>query len=255
MCLCNSVRTINKPLFKEKNMKPLIIGISLLFLFSSKVNGQINYTPFEFANYFIVSRGVYINYYEDVKELIIVDNKEGITLNCNSIGTDNIDLDKKTKYDQPMFFDKTWEFYDDLIDVGIILYIPKGQNLEDCEEMISIQRIDAQGQGSKKLYKNLMKQRDKNCPGKNKSEILTESKNSIIYQAITEACGEFDFQAEWTVILSPPKLTLFQYTLWKIEYVVKNKNWEQFMTNEKREWLQNIKLLTGKELKAYIDIH
>ena len=49
-------------------MKPLIIGISLLFLFSSKVNGQINYTPFEFANYFIVSRGVYINYYEDVKE-------------------------------------------------------------------------------------------------------------------------------------------------------------------------------------------
>ena len=95
-------------------MKPLIIVISLLFLFSSKVNAQINFAPFEFANYFIVSRGVYINYYEDVKELIIVDNKEGITLNCNSIVTDNIDFDKRTKYDQPMFFDKTWEFYDDL---------------------------------------------------------------------------------------------------------------------------------------------
>ena len=242
-------------------MKTLIIGISLLFLFSSKVNGQINYTPSEFsnslfslANYYMVSRGVYINYYEEVKELIIIDYKEGITLNCNSIGTENIDFDKNSKIDQPMFFDKTWEFYDDLICVGVILYVPKGQNLDNYEEMISIQRIDAEGQGSKKLYKNLMKQREKKCPGKNKSEILTESKNSIIYQAVTEACGEFDFQAERTVILSP-KLTTFQYTLWKIEYVVKNKNWEQFMTNEKREWLQNIKLLTGKELKAYIDMH
>ena len=77
--------------------------------------------------------------------------KKELKKNCRL----NIDLDKKTKYDQPMFFDKTWEFYDDLIDVGIILYIPKGQNLDNCEEMISIQRIDAQGQGSKKLYKNL----------------------------------------------------------------------------------------------------
>ena len=162
------------------------------------------------------------------------------------------DLDNKTKYGLPIFFNKAWRFYDDLMDVGIILYLPKDQNIDNWEEMISIQRIDAQGQGAKKLYTNLMEVREKNCPGKNVSKILKDSKNAICYEAITEACGEFDFQAEWTVILSPPKLTLLQYTLWKVEYVVKNKNWDQFMTPEKLEWLQNIKLLTGKELKTYI---
>lgn len=236
-------------------MKPKVIGIFLVLLFSTEALCQINYTPITFSKYFTVSRGVYINFYEDTKELIFVDNKEGITVYCNSIYTDKIDLDKSSKYAQPMFFNKVWRFYDDLIDVGLILYIPEGQNLDNWEEMISIQRIDAQGQGSKKLYNNLMKVREKNCPGKNTTEILKDSRHSIVYQAITEACGIFDFQAEWSVILSPPKSTLFQYTLWKVEYVVKNKNWEQFMTPEKLEWLQNIKLLTGKELKTYIATH
>jgi len=236
-------------------MKTKLIGFFLVLLFSLEALGQIYHTPIEFAKYFTVSRDVYINYYKDTQELIIVDYKEGITLNCNSIYTDSTAIDNKLKYDQPVFFNKVWKFYDDLMDVGIIVFIPEGQNLDHWEELISIQRIDAQGQGSKKLFNNLMKVRDKNCPGKNESEILIDSKNSIIYQAVTEACGAFDFQAEWTVILSPQKLTLFQYTLWKVEYVVKNKNWKQFMTSEKLEWLQNIKLLSGKELKTYIATH
>lgn len=233
-------------------MKPKVIGIFLVLLFSLEALCQINYTPISFSKYFTVSRGVYINYYADKQELIYVDNKEGITVACKSISTDSTDLDNKTKYGLPIFFNKAWRFYDDLMDVGIILYLPKDQNIDNWEEMISIQRIDAQGQGAKKLYTNLMEVREKNCPGKNVSKILKDSKNAICYEAITEACGEFDFQAEWTVILSPPKLTLLQYTLWKVEYVVKNKNWDQFMTPEKLEWLQNIKLLTGKELKTYI---
>jgi len=238
-----------------KNIYQLVIGIFLALLFSFKALGQIYYAPIEFPKYFAVSRDVFINYYNDEKALVLVDYKEGLIVDCNSISEDNLDLNERTKYDLPIFFDKVWKFYDDLIGVGIVFYIPEGQNPDHWEEMISIQRIDAQGQGSKKLYKNLMKVREKNCPGQNNTEILAESKNSVIYQAITEPCGEFDFQAEWTVILSPPKLTLFQYTLWKVEYVVKNKNWKQFMTSEKLEWLQNIKLLTGNKLNAYIDTH
>ena len=236
-------------------MKRLILGLGLMLLVSGNALGQIYYTPIDFPKYFTVSRDVFINYYSDTQELIVVDYKEGLTLPCDSIHTDNTNTDINTAYDQPLFFNKVWKFYDDLIGVGIQLYIPEGQNLDHYDEMISIQRIDAQGQSSKKLYNNLMKLREKNCPGKSKTEVLEESKNSIIYQSITEPCGAFDFQAEWTVILSPPKLTLFQYTLWKVEYVVKNKQWEEYMTNDKLEWLKNIKLYTGKALQSYIDSH
>ena len=236
-------------------MKTLILSISTTLLLSLTTYGQIYYTPIDVSKYTTVSRNVYINYFSDAKELIIVDYKEGITMACDSIAKDPNDTHVNTAYDRPLFFEKVWKLYDDLMDVGIQIYLPEGQNLDSWEEMISIQRIDAQGQSSKKLFNNLMKEREKNCPNNTSSKILVETKNSVVYQAITEPCGAFDFQAEWTVILSPPKLTMFQYTLWKIEYVVKNKEWEHFMTRDKLDWLKTITLYSGKALQNYIDIH
>jgi len=183
--------------------------------------------------------------------MLFVDNKEGLTMNCDSIYSDVKTPTEEFDYYRPLFFDKYWNSYDENMDVGIIVYIPFGQDLDNWQEMISIQRIDAEGQSSKKLYNLLVKTREKRCPGKTQFDIIEENRNSILYKAISDKCGEFESQAELSLILSPPKFLLMQYTLWKVEYVVRTADWEPLLNSEKIEWLKNIALITGKELEGY----
>jgi hypothetical protein len=185
--------------------------------------------------------------------MLFVDNKEGLSVNCDSIYSDIKTPTEEFDYYRPLFFDKYWNSFDENIDIGIIVYIPFGQDLDNWQEMISIQRIDAEGQSSKKLYNMLVKTREKHCPGKSQFEIIEENRNSVLYKAISDKCGDFDNQAELSIILSPPKFLLMQYTLWKVEYIVRTTDWEPLLNNEKIEWLKNIALLTGKELEVYTE--
>lgn len=232
-------------------MKKLISFLFVYVFIYSVAFCQYNYLPINFAKFYTVKRSVYIKFFQENKKMLFVDNKEGLSVNCDSIYSDIKNRTEKIDYYQPSFFDKYWNSFDQNIDVGIIVYIPFGQDLDNWQEMISIQRIDAEGQSSKKLYDMLVKTREKRCPGKTQFEIIEESRNIILYKAISDKCGDFESQAELSIILAPPKFLTMQYTLWKVEYVVRTTDWEPLLNDEKIEWLRKIALLTGKELEAY----
>lgn len=233
-------------------MKKLISFLFVFVFISSSAFCQYSYTPIDFPKFYTVKRSVYIKFFQDKRKMLFVDNKEGLSVNCDSINSDKTQTEEFDFF-QSSFFDKFWNVYDQNIDVGILAYIPAGQDLDNWQEMISIQRIDAEGQSSKKLYNMLVKTREKRCPGKTQFEIIEENGKSILYKAISDKCGDFESQAELSIILAPPKLLMMQYTLWKVEYVVRAADWEPLLSNEKLEWLKNIVLLTGKDLDAYTD--
>lgn len=146
-----------------------------------------------------------------------------------------------------------WNLYSTYVDEGIINLVPEGQDLANWQEMIAIIRIDAEGKSAQKIHRMLMKQREKNCPGKTYySNILEETDKYVLYETKSDKCGPFEAQSEIKKILEPPTI-LFQYTVWIVEYTKRNGDLDEASRTEIINWLHATKILTGKKLKAYFN--
>jgi len=202
-------------------------------------------------SYNIPSRPVYFKYFENEKCLIFLDFKEGLSVPCmrtREISTE----DSTSKITQLEFFaGKQWLLADSI--KPDLVYIPAGQSIDLRNEMITIQRIDAQGQKAQMLYEDLLKIREEKCPGNSQFEIIESSKNSMLYQVSSGECEEFEPQTALTIITTPPKLMIGQYTIWRVEYTVKGKNKIEHFTPAILDWFRNITLLTGKDLKQHTE--
>lgn len=189
-------------------------------------------------------RNLQMKFLEDEKQLLWVDFREGILMPAEDIILkDSISI---------KFLGQFWNHSDDLYDFGILDYIPAGQNHENWEEMVTVQRIDIGLNKAKKIYEELMKIRENNCPGNIVySRILEESKNKLIYESRVENCAAFEDQSEIKMIFVP-KFDLMQHTVWIIEYTRKFDE----ITPERRTdviaWLKAHKFLNNKELKPYL---
>lgn len=130
--------------------------------------------------------------------------------------------------------------------------IPVGQTNDDWQEIITIQRIDAGGKSLKNIYKQLKKIRENNCPKNSAySRIVKEEKKMILYESRVENCEKFGTQSEIKIMLAPPILTLFQYTVWIVEYTKRDEEIAPEKRSEIQNWLSDHQLLGYKELQQY----
>ena len=231
-------------------MKTVLAVVAVLFM-SISVQSQDWLSGLKLRSYAIPARPVYFKYFGANNRMIYLDFKEGLSLPCTTDQNTSA-KDSTAKKSQIEFFSgKQWQLADNIQpDLG---YIPTHQNIHNWTEMITIQRLDAQGQKAQKLYNDLVKIREENCPGKSQFEIIESSKNSLIYKVSSEQCEEFEPQTALSIIITPPKLTIGQYTIWRIEYTIKEANQFDKFTPEVISWFKSIELLTGKSLKDYTE--
>ncbi|WP_163707294.1 hypothetical protein [Mangrovibacterium lignilyticum] len=183
---------------------------------------------------------------EETQQILFVDYKEGVVIDLaqkEMLGEDRGDQSRLSFTGLGL----NWCFVDSIL--PDMVFIPEKQNLDNWQEMITIQRLDAQGQKSKKLYDELVGIREEHCPGKSTFRLVENERNRLLYQCSSEACGYFEPQTAMAVILSPSQLIVGQYTLWRVEYTVKGSQQEARFSDEVFAWFQHIELLTGKDLK------
>lgn len=231
-------------------MKIFFTLIVCLFIYSP-AQSQDWLRNFKLQSYKIPSRPVYFKYFDEEKRIIYLDFKEGLSVPCSD-NRETTAEDSTTTKNLVEFFDgKQWQLADSI--KPDLVYILANQNIGNWTEMITIQRIDAQGQKAQTLYDDLVKIREGKCPGKSKFEIIESAKNSLIYQVSGEQCAKFEPQTALALIITPPKLTIGQYTIWRIEYTINEPNRFDKFTHGIIGWFKTIALLTGKGLKEYTE--
>ena len=230
-------------------MKAILFTSLAIFCLSAQACCQVYYDFIGIPKFSLANRVAYSKYFEDSNQLLFLDYKEGLALPCVDVRRVATTADDTSNV--PNLLGKYWHAYHDFPGEGLVIYFPEGQDADNWQEQISIQWIDGQGQESRALYKLLMKERAKRCT-ETRSEIVEESKNYTIYKATAAQCENFAPQTELSIILTPPKMLIGQYTLWKVEYVLRNKGDEYAFSEEVLQWFRSIELLTGKSLKAYV---
>lgn len=189
-------------------------------------------------------RNVVVQFFEDEQQLLWIDFREGLLMPAQDIILqDSISV---------KFLGQFWNHSDDLYSQGIMDYIPAGQNHDNWEEMVIVQRIDLGLNRARKVYDELMKIREKLCPGGVVySRILEESKNKLIYESRVENCAVAEDQSEIKVIFVP-KFDLVQHTIWIVEYT---KKFDEITPERRAEvigWLKAQRFLNNKELQPYL---
>lgn len=190
------------------------------------------------------ARGFQVQFLEEEKQLLWIDFREGLLIPAEDIILkDSISI---------KFLGQFWNYNEDLADVGITEYIPAGQNRDNWEEIVTVQRIDIGLNKARKVYDELNKIREERCPGGViYSRILEESKNKLIYESRVENCSGFEDQSEIKIIFVP-KFDLLQHTVWIVEYTRKFDEIDPGRRTEVISWLKAQKLLNNKELQPYL---
>ena len=224
--------------------------IALLILLPFQSFGQGFYYDIDFPKFSVPPRPVYIKYMEKTDKLAFVDYREGLFVSCDSVMKSS--QGKKINL-RPFLFGRFWHIVEspEIIDRGILIYIPDNSDLNNWNEMITVQRIDSEGQKSAKFYNSMLKSRIKQCGDQIKSEIIDKSGNHILYKTQIKACQDADSQTELSIILHPDKLIMFQYTIWKIEFITRD-NIQPAQQSEIIKWLSGIELIAGKEVEKFI---
>lgn len=190
-------------------------------------------------------RPFYFKYFEDEGNIVWIDAREGLKMPAENFDSgDSISM---------KLFGQNWIFSDKLIDFGMVEFIPAGQDHSNWQEIITIQRLVAEGKSLKNLLKKLMKIREKNCPGKTSySRIVREEKKILLFESRVENCEKFGTQSEIKIMLAPPTLTLFQYTVWIVEYTKRDDEIDPVKRDQVQKWLNSHRLLDYQELQAYL---
>jgi len=232
-------------------MKTLIniLLLNLAFVFSS--HAQLIGDIFGFNAYQLSPRGVQFKFFNEAQKMLYVDYREGLLLDCTAIKDADSPTDETKKYSLPFWLGKHWILQDSV--PFDLVYIPEGQTLDNWDEMITIQRFDAQGLKPAKLYAELQKFREEHCPGKSHFNILSSEKNRIIYFANSEQCAEFEAQTALSSIIAPPVLTIGQYTVWRVEYTIMGNYSGNIFSEEAITWFEKMELLSGKKLNTFLD--
>lgn len=190
-------------------------------------------------------RALYFKFFEDEGNILWIDAREGLKMPAeNLISEESVSM---------TLFGKNWILSDELIDYGMVEFIPAGQDHDSWQEIITIQRLDAGGKSLKSLHKQLRKIREKNCSGKTVySRILREENKTLLFESRVENCNKYGTQSEIKIMLAPPTLTLYQYTVWIVEYTKKDNEIEPVKREEIQNWLISLSLLSYKELQPYL---
>lgn len=190
-------------------------------------------------------RPLYFKYFEEEGNIVWIDAREGLKMPAEDlISGDSISM---------KLFGKNWILSDQLIDYGMVEFIPAGQDHETWEEIITVQRLDAEGKSLKNLHKKLRKIREKNCPGQTAySRIIKEEKKILLFESRVENCEKFGTQSEIKIMLAPPTLTLFQYTVWIVEYTKRGDDIDPAKREQIQKWLNSHRLLNYQELQAFL---
>lgn len=230
----------------------ILFLVSSLLLLPYGSTGQVSNYSIDFPKFSIPPRPVYIKYLKERRELAYVDYREGLFIPCDSV--DERKVEDHPVPLQPFLLSKSWQLIDSLqlVDRGILVYLPREQTVDTWHEMITIQRIDSEGQKSMKLYNSILKSRSKECGEALVSEIKIKGDNYVISQMDFGQCRNFDERTVLSLIVHPKKLIMFQYTLWKVDFISRDRP-DQSRVDEVTEFLSGIDLVAGKKLEEVID--
>lgn len=193
----------------------------------------------------MAERGVSVYINDNGKSVLWLDNFEALLMPCESA---TAEAEKPLSL---LIFGRKWNVQSEFIKLGLIYLIPEGQDMQTWSEAIAILRVDSRYTTPALFQQQLMRIREKNCPGKTYyANILTETKNSMIYETKSEQCGEFPAQSEIKKILTPHKIgAFFQFTVWVVEYTTRDGDFAEDQRVEAQNWLESIRLAKGKEIK------
>jgi hypothetical protein len=199
-----------------------------------------------FGQIVLPSRDIQVKFLENKRQLLWTDLREGLLMPCDSLAVlreDSLHVN---------ILDRLWLIRSEMLDVGIVILMPPGQNKDNWEEMMLIQRVDARGMSAKQFHKRVLKIKEERCPKKTYySKVIKESARSVLYESKSDHCERYDADSSIKIILSPPVLSADQHTLWIIEYTRKSTDFDATYRATLHQWLSSLKLLTGTELLNY----